>query len=190
MSIRDMANKFGVAFTDSSRSLRVTIPNSMRFPHQTAWVWMKDRATICIQPHQPERNHGAAELTLFRSKTLPGCRSIVIPGPTRGIGDPFRMMSTSYRVDGLGFLVFLPSEEERLPPRKKRHLRPKVEHVVESHEFKAAPVAPLTYSVPKWDEPNGEVLVAIGARDFSFEVPQVELEILMEHWRRAGYATE
>jgi hypothetical protein len=183
MAIRDMAHLFGVAYTDSTGDLRISVPDEVKFPHHTAWVWMRDRSTVCMSPNKPAGHGEALELTLFRTGTLPGCRSIILPGPIHGIGEPFRMQSTTYRMDGQGFAIFLPSEADRLPVRKRRRA-PIAIHAPEPAVPRIEPVHfPLATA-------THEVLVDVDGDTLEFDVPAAELAILMAHWRRAGYGAD
>lgn len=116
---RRRATYVGVSWTESSSRLEVSVPDSIHFPSDECWIWLKDNRTVLLDPNPPPASCGAERRKLSRKRTAPGCRFVSLYFVKL---DPpfFGMADTRYRVDGERLVVTIPAPEDRIPPRRRR----------------------------------------------------------------------
>lgn len=93
--------------------LRVLFPDCIEFPVTSPWVSLVDARHLRFSPN---RHAGASQYHFRRNVSRQGAREVFI-AHLRGLGSHFTSTKLCYRLDGADFLLELPSEEERRPPR-------------------------------------------------------------------------
>lgn len=172
MARRQYDKKFGISYNESSLKLRFSIPNSIKLPSLTAWVWLQDEHTLVISKDKPKSVVGAVRSALTETPNTPGCRYGTSPTVSKGLGPFFRMQDTTYEYKGGRYYLKIPDEENRIAPR---------------NTFKKIS-EPVTKLPPKAEE--SLVLVERGKDEFTFRVPNDELASVIGSWILKGYQEE
>ena len=102
-----------VGFEPATDRLRVLIPDVIEFPVMSPWVSFIDQRHLRLSPN---KHPGANQHHFRRNVSRDGAREIFITH-ARGLGSHFTSTRVNYRVDGPDFIVELPREEDRRPPR-------------------------------------------------------------------------
>lgn len=156
-----------LGYSSSVDRLRITIPDTVDFPHNEVWCWIEgDGEAIILSPKKPTRE--AEKRSIKARDGLPGCRELTLD-KRKGLGRYFTQMNVHFtmnRVNGR-MKVFLPPDEKRMQPRTKPSKVP-------TPEFKLNQEDPL-------------VLVAVGGKDYEFHVPLGELIDTITDWKARGY---
>lgn len=174
MAIRDYKNQIGIGYTESTNRVRITIPDKMKIASEGVWCWLYDQSTFALCVNRPLQASAAVWNQFYRKAQLDGCREISLDN-IKHIGSYFTMQSTRFRWDGNVLMVSIPPEHERAPPRKHRPCGPAPEP---TYATLRASLGTMTR----------DVLIDLEGDTLEFAVPADELEILMAHWKRAGYA--
>jgi hypothetical protein len=124
--------------------LRVLFPDCIEFPVLSPWVSFIDQRHLRFSPN---RHAGADRYNFRRNESRPGAREALIHAP-RGLGQHFTSTRVNYRLDGADFILELPDEDDRRPPRAygRRQVklpppRPHIEAVISHVPIIPPPVA-------------------------------------------------
>lgn len=173
---REYAHLIRMAFQESDRSLRITVPDRIRFPFINVYVHLRDAHTVVLSG-RPSKN--AVLLGWSRKPHLPGSRELRwpeahIPGPY------FRIMPVHYRVEGEDLVLEIPEEEHRHKPKTWNGRAGRV--------LDGGPHLPSVAAGPppaKEPEPYTEPVRVIGyGNDFTYNVPMEVMVRLIDELAR------
>lgn len=160
-----------IGYQESNDLLRVTIPDTINFPAQCPWVYMKDKNTVVLSGPRPPHITDTVQVQLGRNHNLPGCRQLNF-GPVKAIGDYFGITPVRYCAIGEELHLTLPSYEERIPLQRRGRAKPTVFKLHQEEES---------------EKPQADILISIpGAEDKVFSMPINEaLDLLIKYGKDA-----